>query len=61
MILETDGEANIEDGFVRDLQLVSGLFQSKPVHILLRRLTYGTGKDALEVKGGVTIFQGQRP
>ena len=35
MILESDGQANIEDGFIRDLQLVSGLFQSQPLDVLL--------------------------
>ena len=59
MILETDRQANIEDGFIRDLKLVGGLFQSKPLDVLLRRFTHRIGKYALEVKRGVAVFPGE--
>ena len=60
MIFEADGEADVEDRIVRDLQLVGGLFQSKPVDVFLRRFAHRTGKQPLEVKRGVAVFRGQR-
>ena len=50
MIFEADGEADVEDRIVRDLQLVGGLFQSKPIDILLRSFTHRIGEHPLEVK-----------
>jgi len=59
MIFEADGEADVEDRIVRDLQLVGGLFESKPVDVLLRRFAHRAGEHALEVERGVAVLRGQ--